>query len=144
MPLLPDLDIARVIQLSVAPVFLLAGIGALLNVLTSRLARIIDRSRQLEARTPVTAHISDDARDAERVTLKYRARYISQAIALCTLSLLLVCTVVTALFVGAVLAVHLSGLIAALFVVCMVSLIFALTLFLREIFLGTTNLRGPL
>lgn len=140
----PDVDIPRVIQLSVAPVFLLAGVGALLNVLTNRLSRIIDRSRQLEAGAPLTAHIAAPARAAEAGTLKTRARQISRAIALCTLSALLVCTVVMTLFVDAVFGVHLPALVAGLFVASMAVLIGALVLFLREIFLATANLRGPL
>ena len=140
----PDVDIARVIQLSVAPVFLLAGVGALLNVLTNRLSRIIDRSRQLESRAPATAHIADASRAAESVTLKTRASQISRAIALCTLSALLVCTVVMTLFVGAVFGIHVQAFVAAFFVAAMGVLIGALVLFLREIFLATENLRGPL
>jgi len=43
-------EIAHIIQLSIAPVFLLTGVGTLLNVLSGRLARIIDRARVLEQR----------------------------------------------------------------------------------------------
>lgn len=142
--MLPDIDIARVIQLSVAPVFLLAGIGALLNVLTNRLSRVIDRFRQLEALAPATAHVGADARAAETATLKVRARHISIAIAFCTLSALLVCTVVVTLFVDAVFGIHVPAFVASLFVAAMSVLIGALLLFLREIFLATENLRGPL
>ncbi|HUD96751.1 MAG TPA: DUF2721 domain-containing protein [Woeseiaceae bacterium] len=39
--------VAAIIELSVAPVFLLAGIGALLTVLSNRLGRITDRARVL-------------------------------------------------------------------------------------------------
>lgn len=139
-----DVDIPRVIQLSVAPVFLLAGVGALLNVLTNRLSRIIDRARQLEANAPLVAHIPDAARAVERATLKTRARQISRAIALSTLCALLVCVVVMTLFVNAVFGIHHPALVAGLFVAAMAVLIGALVLFLREIFLATANLRGPL
>ena len=54
--------VAHVIQMSVAPVFLLTGVGAMLNVLTNRLSRIIDRARILEARLP-------NAEDAVQETL---------------------------------------------------------------------------
>jgi hypothetical protein len=49
MPTSPIADIARVIQLSIAPVFLISGIAALLSVLSGRLARLVDRARVLEA-----------------------------------------------------------------------------------------------
>lgn len=47
-------DIAHVIQLSVAPVFLLAGIGSILGVMANRLARVVDRARILEGRMATT------------------------------------------------------------------------------------------
>jgi hypothetical protein len=48
IPPSPELThLAQIIQLAVAPVFLLAGLGAFLNVCAGRLARIIDRARQL-------------------------------------------------------------------------------------------------
>jgi butyrate kinase len=140
----PDVDIARVIQLSVAPVFLIASVGGLLNVLAHRLSRIIDRSRALEAGAPGTAHVSEGERHNELVTLKFRAKFISRAIALSTLSALLVSVVIMTLFVEAVFLVHAQGVVAALFVAAMVVLVAALVYFLREIFLATQNLRGPL
>jgi len=54
-------NIAVVIQLSVAPVFLLAGIAGMLNVLSIRLGRIVDRARIVEARLmaePQSGHTS--------------------------------------------------------------------------------------
>jgi len=42
--------IAHVIQLSIAPVFLISGVATFLSVLTNRLARIVDRARVLESK----------------------------------------------------------------------------------------------
>src|SRR5208282_2324793 len=92
--------IARVIQLAVAPVFLLTGIGALLSVLTSRLARIIDRARALETALEVTAEAKQRDVENELRALSRRARLINQAISLVTTSALLVCAVIAALFFG--------------------------------------------
>ena len=47
--------VAQVIQAAVAPVFLLAGVGATLNVLATRIGRIIDRARVMEDRLPTAA-----------------------------------------------------------------------------------------
>jgi hypothetical protein len=41
-------ELAKAIQLSVAPVFLLTGISSLLSLFTSRLSRIMDRTRVIQ------------------------------------------------------------------------------------------------
>jgi len=131
--------IAHVIQLAVAPVFLLAGVGALLGVLTNRLSRVIDRFHALER--DLAAEPSGDHRQQAQTTilsLARRARLIHWAITLCTVCDLLVCLVVVALFVGAELRIDLSSTIAVLFVAAMASLIAGLACFLREIALATS------
>src|SRR6476619_5828757 len=93
--------VAHVIQLSVAPVFLLSGIGAILAVMTSRLGRIIDRARVLEAKLEdATPKAAVDVR-ADLDTLTRRARLIGRAITLCTTTALLVCMVIAVLFLSA-------------------------------------------
>ncbi|MCM8594313.1 DUF2721 domain-containing protein [Accumulibacter sp.] len=131
-------SVAQVIQLAVAPVFLLAGVGALLGVLANRLARVIDRFHVLERSL---AGEPDPAERAESLAtilaLSRRARWIHWAISLCTACDLLVCLVVVALFAGAELKVDLSSTIAGLFVAAMLALIAGLACFLREIALAT-------
>ncbi|MBL8395487.1 MAG: DUF2721 domain-containing protein [Candidatus Accumulibacter sp.] len=136
-------SVAQVIQLAVAPVFLLAGVGALLGVLANRLARVIDRFHVLEK--SLTAEISMNERVsslATIVSLSRRARLIHWAISLCTACDLLVCLVVAALFIGAELQVDLSSAIATLFIGAMVALIAGLACFLREIALATSVIEG--
>lgn len=137
--------VAHAIQLSVAPVFLLTGIGAFLSVMTNRLGRIIDRARTLEGRFDTAA--GDEHRDllrADLATLSRRARLIGRAITLCTAAALLICTVVALLFLGVFLAVDPSIAVALLFIVAMVSMVVGLLKFLREIFIATASLRiGP-
>ena len=59
----PDVStIAQTIQLSLGPVFMLAGIGALLNVLAGRLARIVDRARARGALHPRATRRAPDSR----------------------------------------------------------------------------------
>lgn len=125
--------IAHVIQLSVAPVFLLTGVGAILAVMAARLARVIDRSRVLEERLPAAVpDVVSGYRD-ELGVLGRRSHLIHRAIGLCTASALLVCAVIVALFVGAFLETDVSGLIGALFVAAMLALSAGLVLFLAEI-----------
>lgn len=137
--------IAHAIQLSVAPVFLLSGIAAILAVMTSRLSRIIDRARALEAQLTGAMPEAAHTLHGELATLSRRAKLISGSIALCTGTALLVCVVIVTGFLGVVfLRTDISMPVALLFVAAMVTFFFALVLFLREIFLATVNLRiGP-
>jgi hypothetical protein len=131
--------VSHVIQLAVAPVFLLTGVGAILSVLINRLARIVDRFRQLEKHD-----ISDgEARrsvDAEMGALSMRATFIHWAIGLCTGSALFVCMVVAMLFLGSILRVDLSTTISVLFVLAMTLLVIGLLGFLREITIARSSI----
>ena len=134
-------DIAHIIQLSVAPVFLLSGIGAILAVMTSRLGRIIDRARVLETRLEDAPHDRVAALEADLATLTHRASLIGPAITLCTATALLVCTVIAVLFLSAFLQFDASVPVALLFIAAMLAFFLGLLWFLREIYVATSNLR---
>jgi Protein of unknown function (DUF2721) len=125
--------VAHVIQLAVAPVFLLTGIGAILSVLSGRLGRVIDRYRVLD----VMRGEERAARETEMGTLLRRARWIHLAITLCTICALLVCIVIAALFIGSELGKDSSTVIAVLFTGAMLAMIIGLMCFLREIAIAT-------
>lgn len=133
--------IAHVIQLSVAPVFLLSGIGAILAVMTSRLGRIIDRARVLEVRLEEAPSDRVAMVEADLETLIYRAQLIGPAITLCTATALLVCTVIAVLFLSAFLRFDATVPVALLFIAAMLAFFLGLLWFLREIFVATKNLR---
>lgn len=134
------ISVAQVIQLAVAPVFLLAGVGATLNVLAMRIGRIIDRARLMEAELlDAPTEVADDLHKRLKVLSK-RATLINRAIALCVLCGLLVSLVVAALFVSAALQFELGLLIAIMFVTALLSLAAALIYFLREVFMATEML----
>lgn len=138
-------SIARVIQLSVAPVFLLAGVGAIMNVLVGRLVRIVDRARVTEGQF-AAADAEETSMLTERLeVLAIRARLISRAIALSVTCAVLVPIVIVGLFVSELLRVDLSVPIAVVFVVGLVSLAVGLIYFLREVFVATAALsfRSP-
>ena len=97
-------EIAHLIQLSIAPVFLLTGIGTLLNVLSGRLARIIDRARVLEQRLEAPETLRAAAIVNELNVLENRGRLIYHAIKLSTTSALLVCFLIAALFATSMLS----------------------------------------
>lgn len=134
-------DIGRAIQLAVAPVFLLTGVAAFLNVLTNRLARIIDRARVLEDGLGVSSE--RERLDAERQlgALSRRARLINRAIALAVICALMICMLVALLFAGAFLDVDMRIAAGLAFVATMFALIGALLSFLREVFVATRSLR---
>ncbi len=132
-------DVGHIIQLSVAPVFLLAGVGTNLMVLTNRLARIIDRSRVLEDRLdPENASYQQDCHELD--VLYRRGHLINRAITLSTSCAFLICLVIAALFIGDALDIALNRLIACLFVLGMFALIGSFIYFLREIFIATRTL----
>ncbi len=136
--------VAHVIQLSVAPVFLLTAIGTLLSVMTNRLSRIIDRARMLESKLESATPESSPETRSLIATLSRRATLINRAITLSTVTALLVCTVIAILVLGEFLNCTITFPVAFLFIVAMLSLVLALIHFLREIFIATANLRiGP-
>jgi len=134
-------DIAHVIQLAVAPVFLLTGVGTLLAVLSNRLGRAVDRSRVLEGLLPDLTGEALVLAQAELVLISRRTRLIYTAIALAVSCALLICLLIAVAFVDAFLAVNLAKLMGALFVIAMLALIISLTAFLREIFLAVDSAR---
>jgi hypothetical protein len=133
-------DIARTIQLAVAPVFLLMALGTLLGVLTNRLARVVDRARVLVTR-PADAPIDSVAPNDELVILERRRRLVNGAITCAVFAALLVCLVIAAAFIAFMLERDLSALMAWLFIGAMASSIAALGFFLREIFVTMSALR---
>ena len=132
-------SLAQIIQLAVAPVFLLTSVGALLGVLSNRLARIIDAFHRIEKELLEESPMSDRIRNlSSAVSLSRRAKLIHWAIILCTTCYLLVCLVVVALFVGHELQVDVYAKIGGLFIAAMLTLITALGCYLREITLATS------
>jgi hypothetical protein len=132
--------LARAIQLALAPVFLLSGIGAFLAVLTNRLARVIDRARTIEELLATPSPIGERHR-TELGYLRLRIGLTHSAITFCTYAALLVAGVVAALFVGALTTVDLAPVVAVIFILAMAALIAGLTSFLREIHVATHHFR---
>lgn len=136
--------VAHVIQLSVAPVFLLTAIGTMLSVMTNRLGRIIDRARVLEARLEVATPETLNHLHTYLARLSRRADLIGHAITLCTSAAVLVCSVIALLFLGDYLRYDISTPVASLFILAMFLLVLGLVNFLREIFIAKASLHiGP-
>jgi hypothetical protein len=134
-------NIASAIQLALAPVFLLTGIAAMLNVMTNRLSRIIDRGRYLTEGPNAPAPGQPLPVDPELKILERRRYFTSVAITASTIAALLVCIVIAALFVEVLLAAHLHWFIGALFTLAMLILVVGLAFFLREVHLSMKSIR---
>jgi len=127
------------IQLSVAPVFLLAAVAGLLNVFTGRLTRIIDQVYKLDEREksePTTHRLV-----SRRKFLTMRMLNINLAIFFCTSTGLLISLVILTMFLSTLLAFSASLIISLLFILAMFSLIVALFVFLKEIHYTTSFIR---
>jgi hypothetical protein len=141
----PIADVTHVIQLSVAPVFLLTAIGTILNVLSTRLGRVVDRLRVIEGRLEAVPEAARAPLRGELPLLLRRRRLVQLAITSGTLSALLVSTVIGTAFVGFVAQWRVAGTIAGLFLAAMALFVAALLLFLREVLLAVASPRreGP-
>lgn len=138
---IPVSTIANLIQLSIAPVFLLAGVGAILNVMATRLSRVVDRVRWLEAEFAGTSELQQRLARAELSRLGKRMKLINWAISAVTAGALTVCLVVAVLFIGGLVDWSVGNVIALLYVLTMVLLVTGLVLFLLEVRLASRNLR---
>ena len=129
-------NISHVIQLAVAPVFLLTGIATILNAENTRLGRIVDRQRVLLDKLPGLAEPETAAIHAELRILGRRITFIYFSILCAVVAALFVCLVVAGAFIGAMFDLEIAQGVVALFVASMIALLASLTLFLREIFLA--------
>lgn len=133
-PTLNFADTTQAIQLALGPVFLLTAIAGLLNVMTGRLARIIDRGRDLAGQT-------SEAALQELATLERRRHIASSAITACVLAALLVCMVIAALFLEVWIGVPLKWLVGLFFFAATGALVVGLGYFLREVRMATHTVR---
>ena len=133
--------VSQLIQLSVAPVFLLAGVAGLLNVFTGRLSRIIDKVDKLDKYEE--ENILKDEKSILKIAqrrefLTMRMKNTNLAILFCTSTGLLIAMVIVTMFLSAIFNFKDFLFIAILFILAMICLIISLFLFLREIFYTTS------
>jgi hypothetical protein len=133
--------IAHQIQLAVAPVFLLAGIGSILNVMAGRLARVVERARTLERDFASFDEETRALATAELRILDQRMSVVNLALSACTAAALFVCVLVALLFVADLAEFAFGRLVAWLFILAMGLLILGLLLFLWEVRLAMRALR---
>ena len=138
--------IIHLIQLSVAPVFLIAGVAGLLNVFTSRLTRILDRLEKLDAFVDNQIkkdpnYKKSDALKKRRLSLISRMQNINWAIFFCTATGLMVALVILNVFASSLFSFNIQTFISVFFILAMTFLSISLILFLREIFYTTSFIK---
>jgi len=137
-------DVARLIQLAVAPVFLLTAVGTIIGVLSTRLGRAVDRSRLLEDRLRQLQPEGQKAARQELTLLSRRTRLVYGAMVLAVICALFVGLLIAVAFVDAFINIDLSKFIGLLFIGAMLAFILSLLVFLREIFLAVTSARNQM
>jgi hypothetical protein len=133
--------VAEIVRLAVAPVFLLSGICAFLNVCASRLSRIVDRSREVEPRLLESRGAEHDRWLGELRVLDRRMSLVGWAISLSVLSGVLICSVVVLLFSASLSSLHVAATIAWLFIGSMVAIGLGFAVFLVETRVGSKAVR---
>lgn len=134
-------EITNVIQLAVAPVFMLTAVGTIIAALNMRLGRAVDRRRVLEQRLQALSGEQDEDARAELAQIARRIHYVYLSIVFSVLSGLFVCLLIAGAFIGAFVAMDLTRTVAAMFVLAVACLTVSLLLFLREIFLAVSTPR---
>lgn len=136
-------EIIDLIQLAVAPVFLLAGVAGLLNVFIGRLTRIIDKLERMDSvliakKKKEPSYKEDDRTIERRKFLLMRMQNTNRAIFFATATGLMVALVILSVFATTLFSFHIELIISLFFILAMVFLIIAFILFLREIHFTTS------
>jgi 1,4-dihydroxy-2-naphthoate octaprenyltransferase len=139
------MDIIEAMQAAVTPVFLLTGVGALVNVMMGRLTRIKDRMRIMQA-IGVEANDIDDQKiiDHAKQKLIKRSSLVYLSITLAAANLVIVCFVIISLFVGAITSINFDFLIASLFILCMLLLLISLISMVLEVYIARSSMHSKL
>jgi len=126
------LDLARAIQLSLAPVFLLSAITGMLSLISTRLTRVIDRARELQGQPGEAGDLT---------MLRLRMALLTRAIESASITGILVAIVVAVTFVSTITVFDLAAVVVPLFVLAMVTLIVALMLLLFDSRIASRQIR---
>jgi hypothetical protein len=116
-------------------------VGAILNVLATRLARIVDRVRHLEEAFVGSSLLRQQLARSELKRLSMRMKLANWSITVCTASALCVCLVVAILFIGGLEDSSFGQYIAALFVLTMALMVIGLIFFLLEVRIAGRSLK---
>ena len=136
----PNATVVELIQFSLAPVFLIVGIGQILNVVTGRLARVIDRARWFDLKKAEGLSFRPE-HNRELEALRRRAVYANWAITFLTGAVVIVCIDVILLLINGLVAMHLDNFIIGLFITTMVLITAGLISFFIEVSIANATLK---
>jgi hypothetical protein len=140
----PELEaVIAVLQTALTPAFLLVALGSLLNILTGRLSRIVDRSRDLQDRHAATKGREHDRLVAELRVIEKRMRVVGRSILLSVLSALTVCVMIGLLFLMGLSDISMAWVMVAVFILALALMAGSLILFVREVGLATHAIYVP-
>ena len=132
--------VQQVVQLSLAPAFLLSGIGAIMNVIMSRMIWISQRIENIEERM-------EDQRTPKQLRevgwLMRRRKLMQGAIMFSTAAAVMISLVIGLLFISAYITPQIGTVIAGLWVLTMVLLVTGLGFFLMETRLAALGAQVP-
>jgi len=134
-------DITRVIQLAIAPVFMLTAVASIINALLGRLARAVDRRRAVEGMLETSEGEKHADGLVELRLLGRRIQLVLWSIGFAVLSAILVCLLIGTAFMGAYTSLDLSRTVAILFIASVSALTGCLLLFMREVFLAALSMQ---
>ena len=133
--------VLHAIQLAVAPVFMLTAVAAMIGTVAARLARIIDRARELEERLESGSLVDTHAVYWELNRLKLRGRICNWSVGLLGICGMLIAATVIVLFLGETALPHTEQLVPWTFLGALGIFVMALMFFLLETFLATHTLQ---
>lgn len=136
----PD-DIAHVIQVSLAPAFLLTALATLLNVFSTRLGRVADKVDAAAAGLR-----GADPREAGRLSrqltfLRRRSFMLDAAVVLACTGAVMTGVAVLTLFVGALRDAATASILFACFGIALICTVAAIGAFLGEILMAGRGIR---
>lgn len=134
-------NVTSILQTALTPAFLLVAIGTLLNIFVMRLSRIVDRSRELQARHPGTSDTERERVVDELRIVGKRMNVVSGSILLSVLSTIAVCAMIGMLFLMGLAGVQMAKAIVATFILALALMAASLLMFVREVQLANRNIR---
>lgn len=134
----------ELIQLALAPVFLLVGIGQMVNVVTGRLARVIDRARSFEEGDCAEIYKASARASLEIKSLRRRMRFANWAVTFLTGAAVTICIDVILLLANGIVAPNLDTAILSTFILGLLLTTGGLVSFFLEVSVATATLKiGP-
>jgi hypothetical protein len=135
-------SIVHIIQVSLAPVFLLSGVATLLNVFSTRYARVADQVDALGKLIDGSDDVGAAAMVVRLVHLQRRALALDAAVALAAIAGALTCATVLVLFLGEAGGFGIAAILYITFGLAIASTLAAIGAFAVEMLMASQRVRA--